>query len=116
MKRSSDADLSHIWDQAEVLPDEEKLEADRIEELGKLADNATLFTETLKRKLHVGILDAIDELLHVVRHSNHTAPKVTACRTLLSLAKECGVLDLNPITNFLNAVNDELDNDLRRED
>jgi hypothetical protein len=73
-RRAIDADS--IFDQAEVLPDEEKLEAARIEELGKLADNATQFTETLKRKLHVGILDAIDELVKVARYSNHTAPKV----------------------------------------
>lgn len=105
-RRAIDADS--IFDQAEVLPDQEKLEAARIEELGKLADNATQFTETLKRKLHVGILDAIDELIKVARYSNHTAPKVTACRTLLSLAKECGVLDLDPVKNFLNAVTDDL--------
>jgi hypothetical protein len=124
MKRPIDDPLSHIWEQAEVLPDEKKIEAARIEELGKIADNATLFTETLKRKLHVGILDVIDELLRVALHSNHTAPKVTACRTVLALARECGVLDLDPVKNFLNAVNDDatrigsLDNfdELRRED
>ena len=122
MKRPTSADIDAMFDKAEALPNEQEVEAARLEELGRLADNATQFTEVLRRKLHVGILDVIDELLRVAMHSNHTAPKVTACRTVLALARECGVLDLNPITNFLNAVNDDaarvgsFDDDLRRED
>jgi hypothetical protein len=45
MKRPIDADISAIFDQATNLD----------EKYGEMAGNPTLFTETLKRKLHVGI-------------------------------------------------------------
>jgi hypothetical protein len=106
MRRPTDADISALFDKATNLD----------EKYAKVVDNPTLFTETLKRKLHVGVLDIIDELIHVATHSNHTAPKVTACRTLLALAKECGVLDLDPVKKFLHSVNNDLELDLRRED
>jgi hypothetical protein len=108
MKRPTDAAIDALFDQA-TNPDAK---------YAGVIDNPALFTETLKRKLYVGCLDVIDELIYVATHSNHTAPKVTACRTLLALAKECGVLDLDPVKNFLDGVtNDPTFNlDLRRED
>ena len=121
------ADISHVWEQAQVIePEEIKAEEPQAVTMTleqRYRNNAnnqdSEFTKQMRATLLPGITDAIAALIDVVRTSKNAQARTAAARQILKVAYSTGVIERDPMKDLLKDFADDfgqLDDDPRRED
>lgn len=68
------------------------------------------FTTTVRKELEACVLGSIRQLAIVAIHSKNDQAKTAACRTLLALAKDAGVLNPDPVRSLMGDLVNTADN------